>query len=178
MTKRITEEECRRLYKEYETPAHVIAHCDAVSRVAVTIAEHLNTCGFSFDIPLIRGAGLAHDVARVRDKHWEVGADILAGLGYQAEADIVRVHMRFDFHSFEELNETDMVCLGDRLVKEDRYVGLDERIDYILHKAPDDPAVIRRILAKKTETGHLIKQIEAAIGQTIDSLFSSYRQKG
>ncbi len=28
-----------------------------------------------------------------------------------------------------------MVCLGDRLVMEDRYVGLDSRIEYIIDKA-------------------------------------------
>lgn len=171
MTKRISAEECEALYIENNTPERVIRHCRAVSDTAVKIGEALNKVGFQLDIPLIKGAGLAHDVARVQDKHWEVAADILEKLGYQAEADIVRVHMRYDFNPFERLNETDLVCLGDRLVKEDRYVGLDERIEYILNKAPHDRDIQTRILQKKAETRELINQIEEAIGQTIDSLF-------
>lgn len=175
MAKRISEEECNALYLQYHTPEHVIRHCHEVSDTAVRIGEALNAHGFNLDIHLIRGAGLAHDVARVSDKHWEVGADILSELGYQAEADIVRVHMRYDFNDFDALNETDMVCLGDRLVKEDKYVGLDERIEYILHKAPDEPEVRKRILSKKEETRYLMEQIEAVIGQTIDSLFDGQK---
>lgn len=171
MTKRITEETCEMLYERYGTPPHVIAHCKAVSHVAEIIARHLNEHGFHMDLALVKGAGLAHDVARVQDRHWDAGAEILENLGYSDEAAIVRVHMNFDFHPFEKLNETDMVCLGDRLVKEDRYVGLDERIEYILAKAPEDPEVRKRILRKKADTKVLMEKIEDTIGQSIDSLF-------
>ena len=171
MKKRITEEECIQLYKKYGTPPHVIAHCRAVSDTAFQIGNCLNDHGFCLDLELIRGAGLAHDVARVEENHALVGGKILDDLGYHEEAAIVSVHMTYDFHPFSSLDETDLVCLGDRLVKEDRYVGLDERIDYILNKAPAEPAVRERILAKKEETRRLIDDIEEAMGQTIDSLF-------
>ena len=171
MVKRITEEECEALFQQYHTPEHVIGHCRAVSNTAVTIGKKLNEHGFALDIDLIKGAGLVHDLARVSDKHWEVGAEILESLGYEDEADIVRVHMTFDFHSFDQLNETDLVCLGDRLVKEDRYVGLNDRIDYIINKAGNAPEITSRILQKKAETQRLMKHIEESIGQTIDSLF-------
>lgn len=171
MEKRISVEECNALYEKYHTPRHVIGHCRAVSDTAVAIGQKLNEHGHMLDIDLIRGAGLAHDVARVSDEHWEVGARILEQLGYRAEADIVRVHMTFDFHPFERLDETDLVCLGDRLVKEDKYVGLDSRIDYIIHKAGNVQERTARILEKKAETLELMKKIEDTIGQTIDSLF-------
>ena len=83
MVKRITEEECEALFEKYHTPEHVIGHCKAVSHTAVTIGRKLNEQGFALDIDLIKGAGLVHDVARVSDKHWEVGADILESLGYK-----------------------------------------------------------------------------------------------
>ncbi len=171
MVKRITEEECEALFEKYHTPEHVIGHCRAVSNTAVTIGRKLNEQGLALDIDLIKGAGLVHDVARVSDKHWEVGAKILENLGYRDEAEIVRVHMTYDFHTFEELDETDLVCLGDRLVKEDRYVGLNDRIEYIIHKAGDVPEITQRILQKKAETQSFMKRIEESIGQTIDSLF-------
>ena len=169
--KRLTEEICSRLYEQYGTPDHVIRHCRAVSMVAAALGEQLNDHGFHLDIPLIRGAGLIHDVARLSEDHGAVAAEILEELGYFDEAAIVRVHMKYDFHDFAQLDETDLVCLADRLVKEDHYVGLDERIDYILHKAPADPAVQRRILQKKAESRGFMDEIEKAIGRTIDSLF-------
>lgn len=170
-TKRLTEEICSRLYRQYATPEHVIRHCRAVSMVAATLGEQLNAHGFHLDIPLIRGAGLVHDVARLSEDHGAVAAKILTDLGYFDEAAIVRVHMTYDFHDFAHLDETDLVCLADRLVKEDHYVGLDERIDYILHKAPADPAIQTRILQKKAETKQFMGEIEKTIGRTIDSLF-------
>ncbi|MGN0658752.1 MAG: HD domain-containing protein [Emergencia sp.] len=171
--KRITEEECEALFARYGTPAHVIRHCRAVCRVAVALGEELNRHGFSMDIPLIRGAALAHDVARVSEDHAKEGADILDDLGFHDEAGIVRVHMKYDFHSFDRLDETDLVCLADRLVKEDRYVGLDERIEYILHKAPDIPEIHARIMAKKAETKALMDRIEQAVGKSIDALLNT-----
>ncbi len=175
MTKRITEAECAALYEAYHTPPHVIAHCRAVSHTAWEIGRQMNLHGAHLDLDLIKGAGLAHDVARTSEKHGEIGAKMLEELGYPDEAAIVRVHMTYDFHEFSQIDETDLVCLADRLVKEDCYVGLDARIDYILHKAPKAEAVQRRILEKKEQTRQLIKQIETLIGQTIDSLFAEVK---
>lgn len=169
--KRITEDECRQLYKEYNTPPHVIRHCEAVSMVAVKIGEALNKSGLNLDIDLVKGAGLAHDIARAGDEHWIVGANILEDLGYKDEADIVRVHMFYNFNSFDKLNETDLVCLGDRLVREDEYVGLDVRIEHIINKAGNEPKRTERILESKKATRGFMDQIEEQIGQTIDSLF-------
>ena len=172
MAKRITEEEIRRLYVRFQTPPHVIGHCREVARVATGLAEALNQHGFSFDLRLIQGAALVHDVARTQDEHWNVAADALEAMGYRDEADIVRVHMYYSFHPIDALNEADMVCLGDRLVKEDHYVGLDERISYILHKAPNKPEIQKNILKNKEATGKLLRQIEEKIGTTLDEMFS------
>jgi putative nucleotidyltransferase with HDIG domain len=82
MTKRISREECEQLYMIHETPKHVIGHCNAVAHVALEIGRKLNEHGYDFDLALIEGAGLAHDVARVEDEHWNVGAKILRELGF------------------------------------------------------------------------------------------------
>lgn len=172
MAKRISTKECEALFLQCATPPHVVGHCREVSRVAAGIGEAMNRCGYRLDIDLIRGAGLCHDVLRVCDKHAEAGAELLENLGYQAEADIIRVHMTYDFHDFSHLDETDLVCLADRLVMENHYVGLDKRIDYILQKAKDHPGSRRRILQKKEETRLLMSRIEEVIGQSVDSLFA------
>ena len=76
-----------------------------------------------------------------------------------------------EFSPIDKANETDMVCLGDRLVKEDRYVGLDERIDYVINKARKKGVgedVINNILKKKQEAGEFIRGIERKTGRSID----------
>lgn len=172
MDKRITEEEIKKLYGEWNTPAHVRAHCKAVSEVAVKIGRQLNEHGFNLDLELIKGTGLIHDVARVFDDHAKIGADILKKLGYFDEAAIVEVHMTYPrFNPVENTDECDLVCLADRLVKEDRYVGLDERIEYILNKAPEDEEIRKRILKSKERTEKFIKDIEKTIGKSMDEMF-------
>ena len=170
--KRLTEKECYEYFKEYNTPDHVIAHCEAVSNTAVTIAKELNKHGFNLDVELIRYAGLIHDVARVEDHHEIIAADMLEKAGFHDEAAIVRVHMRYDFNEFDKLNETDILCLGDRVVKEDSYVGIDDRVDYLIHKKGENPERTEKLLEKKSETKLFISEIEKCIGRTLDSLFT------
>lgn len=171
MTKRISDGEIKNLYREYHTPDKVMAHCRAVSEVGVKLATELNKHGYSLDVGLIRGAGLVHDVARIQDSHDIVGYEILKKLGYDDEAEIVRAHMKYPkYNPVDKLNECDIVCIADRVVKEDRYVGLDERIDYILNKAPDSPEVRERILKKKEETQKLLDEIAQIIGKGLDEL--------
>jgi len=172
MAKRISREECEKLYQIHHTPAHVIGHCNAVAHVAVEIGRRLNEHGYDFDLELVEGAGLAHDVARVQEEHWNVGAKILRQLGYDDEAAIVEVHMSRHIYQFEELSEMDLVCIGDRLVIEDHYAGLDKRFEYIINKAKVNyPHRIWKIEENREKLRNLLHQIEAVIGQTLDSLF-------
>ncbi len=174
MRKRITEEEVNRLYEEFRTPPNVIAHCHAVAHVAGTIAEALDEHGFSLDLDLIRGAGLSHDVARTLARHWDVMADKLEEMGYYEESILVRNHMTgTGYNDISHVNEMDMIWLGDRLVKEDTYVGIDERFDYIIDKAVKMGAEdhVKDILVSKADMQRLLDQIEEVIGQSVDSLF-------
>ena len=94
-------------------------------------------------------------------------------MGYYDEADIVRVHMTYpQYNSVEKLNECDIMCIADRVVKEDRYVGLDERMEYIINKIPQgNPEVVKKILSKKAETKVLLDDIAKVIGKSLDQLF-------
>ncbi len=164
-------EECFALLKEYHTPPHVIRHCVKVTETALKIAAALNAKGYDLDLGLIQGAGLIHDIARVEENHWEIGADIMAGLGYDQEADIIRVHMFYNCNPNEdEFNETDIVCLSDRMVKEDEYVGLEKRMQYILDKFKGNKEAAERIGARIKENKAVITKIEKILGASVDSL--------
>lgn len=157
----------------YNTPPHVVRHCIAVTDAALKIAAALNEHGYRLDLELIRAAGLLHDISRVKEKHWEVGARLVRNWGYIEEADIIQVHMTYSKYSpVERLNETDIVVIGDRIVREDKYVGVDARMQHIIEKAKaqgKDDAVIA-ILKKRDDMKKLMKQIEEIIDMSIDDL--------
>lgn len=164
---------CEELLNEYGTPEHVKGHCKAVADTAYAIGSALNEKGFDLDLDLITAAGMLHDIARVQDRHWDAGADIAASLGYDDVAEIIRVHMSYSpFSALKDVTETDLVCLGDRLVCEDEYVGLDKRIEYIINKAISKgrPEAKPYILKKKEDTRRFMDEIENVIGITIDDL--------
>jgi len=159
---------------DYGTPEHVIGHCKAVAAVGYTLGKALNDRGFDLDTDLIIAAGLLHDMARVKDEHWEVAADYCLCRGWSREAGIIRTHMRYEFNEFRDFSETDIVCLADRLVMEDRYVGLEKRMDYIVAKAikNGNDHHVPHILKRKEETRELIGEIEACLGTELDTLMA------
>lgn len=174
------EEECMKMLAEYGTPRHVIGHCRAVTDVAVSVGKKLNEHGFDLDIDLVRAAGLTHDIARTEDRHWEVAADYLRSRGYDAVADIVAVHMFYPgFSPASKTNETDLVCLGDRTVKEDKYVGVEERMAYIMNKAErnagaDKDKVLAKIRQKKADLQKYVADLEVIMGISLDDLMKGH----
>ena len=101
-------------------------------------------------------------------------ADKLEDMGYMEESILVRNHMTgTGYNDISKVNEMDMIWLGDRLVKEDQYVGIDERFEYIIEKARSMGAEdhIKDILESKVDMQRLLDQIQEVIGQSVDSLF-------
>lgn len=162
-----------RIISEYGTPQRVVRHCKEVTRVALAIASELNKKGCDLDLNIIQAAGLLHDVARVEKDHEKAGSILLKELGYPYVAEIISRHMRYsEFHLPSEMTETDIVCLGDRLVKEDEFVGLDERMDYVIQKmiswGKEDAVPV--ILAKKEQVRSVICEIEKLTGKSLDEI--------
>ncbi|HHU17413.1 MAG: HD domain-containing protein [Anaerovoracaceae bacterium] len=166
-----SKDECLALLKEYNTPEHVIRHCTKVTETALKIGEALNKAGCNLDLNLIQSAGLIHDIARVHDEHWEVGAQIAADRGYLQEADIIRKHMNYACDPTKDrIEEIDVICLSDRMVKEDEFVGLEARMQYVLDKVKDNQKVWERINSRISDNRAMIKKIEKIIGTPIESI--------
>ena len=75
-----------------------------------------------------------------------------------------------EFNSPENINETDIVCIADRVCKENKYVGIDERMAYILKKHEGFPERQKIIMNKKEELKKYIKKLEKILGCTLDEL--------
>ena len=159
-----------KMFDEYRTPEHVRKHCDAVTEVAVTIGRALNAAGRNLDLELIEGAARVHDVARTADRHADVGAEFLIERGYPQEAELVRYHMNHPFGSLDNIDEQDVLCLADRVVREDQYVGIEKRVEYLLAKpgmTEEGAALMKSVMSA---TMQYIHGVEDIIGVTLDEL--------
>ena len=170
--RRLTTDECYRLLNEYETPMRVITHCLEVSRCAGLIADRLNENGYDLDSELVRNAALVHDLVRAQDRHDVKAGEILDSLGYTDEADIVRDHMSYEFNDLPVITEHDIMCLSDRIVKEHEYVGIEERVRYLINKDPDNEERNRHLQFFKGVVKEYIHGIEKIIGISFDALLS------
>lgn len=170
--KTLTKQQAYEILNEYGTPSHVIAHCEAVSKVAERVGIELNKKGFDLDIELAATAGLLHDMARLEEDHQKVAAEWLRERGYDRHADIIAVHMNYPaFNAARDTNETDLVCLGDRVCIEGSYAGADKRFDYIINKASKHaPSHIPIIESKRAAMKDYIKDLEEIMGISLDEL--------
>ena len=172
MNKRaLTARDCEELYIKYDTPKNVIGHCKEVARVAKIIAEELNRVGFHLDVELVYISGLLHDLVRARKDHGEECAKILDKMGYYKHAAIIKDHMHYQFNEVFSFNEADVMCLSDRVVKENKFVGLDARVEYLINKT-DSVYHKKRILEHKQITRELISKVENLIGKTLEEICS------
>jgi uncharacterized protein len=166
-----SEEECYSILRAYGTPEHVIGHCEAVCKTAVSVAAALNEHGYDLNIELIRAAALLHDIARVEENHHLVGGEYVESIGYPEVGEIVSKHMYHPItHDVKDVDEQDLVCLGDRLCKFDKYVGYEERMEYIKKKVNYREDLVKRINAGMPAMRKFLDDIADVIGQSVDEL--------
>ncbi|MGI6578742.1 MAG: histidine phosphatase family protein [Saccharofermentanales bacterium] len=122
----LTTELCLELIAAAGTPEHVIRHSVAVAKEAGRIGIALAESGLNLDIDLIIRSALLHDVARTKKNHCKVGENWISALGYRKEAEIAGGHC--DNYLFEIPDELAVLIVADRVVSEDKVVGLHKRI--------------------------------------------------
>lgn len=172
-----SESTCLKLLHQYGTPKHVVNHCCAVRDTAVQIAKALNQNGCDLDLAILESAALLHDIARLSDDHGRVGAELAEANGYFRIAPLIRRHMFYATDpDCKRIGEQDILCLADRCVKEDEYVGIDVRMGYVLEKFKSDPIATERITRKLLENRKLMDRIERLIHCTIDDLMKQPKE--
>lgn len=167
-----TPAECRELLDRLQVPAPVAAHGRAVAAVALRIGAALARAGHALDLPLVCAAALVHDLARGRQHHAQHGGVLLRELGMPRMAHVVERHMDVPAAEPPCIGETEVVYLADKLVQEDRYVGLQRRFERRLAgQAPDSPAASAAGARLEHAVG-LAARIEAMIGRPLECLQS------
>lgn len=176
MKNKITESDCKKIYEEYNTPEHIVKHCMGVSRAGELIAKAINRGkGTNYlDVDLVKYSGMLHDFLRLNEPHGENAAKMLREKGYFDIAEVVENHMHYSFNPIEKLDETDVMCIADRVVKEDKYVGLDARIDYLIHKPGENEERTKRLLKNKEITRKYMNEIEKIMNKTFDEVMEEF----
>ena len=120
----LSEAVCESLLTAAGTPEHVIAHCRAVARKAMQLADRAEAAGSALNRDLLCSAALLHDIARTEPDHARLGAGWISTLGYPEAAEIIAQHHDPDS---EDLNEAALLYLADKLILGSREVTLEER---------------------------------------------------
>lgn len=173
--KTLTPEKCEELYKKYKTPEHIIRHCKTVGNVGYEIAKALSDKGMNINPELVRDAGYMHDLLRLEENHGERAAEVLVSEGFELEAITLKEHMYYDFDLEKTLDETDILCIADRVVKEDKFVGIRERIKYLIAKPGVDEKKASMLIQKGFKTEKIIKKIENILEDSLQDICREYK---
>lgn len=175
-TKYPNREECKKIMRDYGTPERVINHTEAVALIAQKIAERLKDKGLKLNIPLIVSSAYLHDIARTESKHDIKGALYLKKIGLPEVAEVIMNHT---FHkitdNISEIDETDVLCLADRMTIEDRFVGPERRMEYIINKAVLKFGEEKRdeLEEKAKSFVRYVHELEIFMGKRIEDLIPS-----
>lgn len=127
------------LLSKYEMPENIVAHCKAVAKIAVFIAEKIKAKGGKVDVDLVRSGALLHDIDKIIDiksksgRHGNMAREILEREGYPEVAKVAENHVLYQILK-EDVNfsiEEKIVFYADKRVKHDKVVSLSERFEYL-----------------------------------------------
>ncbi len=156
--------ECRALLIDIVkvSPA-VWAHSQAVAEQALHIGRALVASGCRLNLDLIYAAALVHDLARGAPDHARRGGRMLRDLDLPLMAEIVETHMDLSVAEEDPVRESEVVFLADKLICEDRFVGLDGRFLPRLHNHQANAQVEASIRSKWQSARSSAARIESII---------------
>ena len=151
-------------------PPRGIAHGQAVANVACTLARALVQEGNMLDLDAVYNGGLLHDVAKGQPKHEARGAEMMNVFGLKQLVDVVGRHRDALPVAPEELGETEVVCLADKLVRGNQLVSVRERFGEKLTLYKDDLEACRAIRSRMDTAIALQQAVEEATSKTLEQL--------
>lgn len=162
----LSDERCHMLWDRAGTPEPVRRHCAAVADLAEAMARDLIASGGAVDTLLCRSAGLLHDMLRSTPHHAAAAEGELKRLGFVRLAEAVGSHMSFQGYP-DGFSERTIVCLADKLIREDRRVSPEERYAPALEKHPAGTPVGDRIRADRKQAERLCEKFFLLTGKRL-----------
>lgn len=158
-------EDCIYLLSYFNVPKSIINHGIKVKDICEDLSNSINKNKEIINVNLINSASILHDIKRQEKNHGEVGADLLASLGYDQIANVVRSHMKLEKGMEDVINENTILYYGDKLVIEDKFVDLNKRFQDKLNKYENNKEIQANIMKKYETTLKIKSNIISIIGR-------------
>lgn len=130
----------------YAGDERIIRHCKAVAEVAQEIALCAEKHGQKLNLRLIEAGALLHDICRKSHSDHALAAfELLNRLGYPEVGRVVGTHMSLTPDALAHIDERAVVYLADKLVLDDKRVGLNARFVKAMEKYKDDSSAAEAI---------------------------------
>jgi uncharacterized protein len=143
-----TREQALKLLKEAGCSPRVIAHCKAVSKLAVEIAETCQKKGLKVDLDLVRTGALLHDLGRSKThsiNHVVAGVEIARARGLpESVVAVISRHMGGGLTAVEAKKlgwpvgvyapqslEEKIVSYADKLIGTSKRVSIEDTVNYL-----------------------------------------------
>ncbi|GAB1410578.1 NTP transferase domain-containing protein [Desulfovibrionales bacterium] len=153
-------------------PKRGVAHGQAVTQVALRLAEKLGTHGLALDLDLVHNAALLHDIAKSQPDHEQAGGHFVSNLGLTGLAPIVASHRDVPPPAKGLITEKELVCLADKLVRCDKRVSVEARFGEKLAQYAGDEAAQKAILGRMRNALALQKLVETRCGENIEDILA------
>ncbi len=162
--------QCAQLQEQHGVSPAVRAHCAAVARVAVAIAQRLNDHGLCLHAELLAAAALLHDVSRGEENHALAGARALTRAGYPRLAPLVADHMELSRPPAVLPGETEVLYLADKMVKDDRVVPLEVRFGASFRRFAADAVAREAVWRRFASASFIARRVEEITGWCVRDL--------
>ena len=150
--------DCLALMEAHAMLPNIREHSFRVMQVADRLGQALVGAGFELHLPLISTGALLDDLGKTAclgttDNHAQLGADILASLGYPELAQVVMEHVRLTRGADPRpLREAEVVNYADKRVLHTHVVSLAERFADLKVRYGRTPTARVRIAAMEIQT--------------------------
>jgi len=166
-----TRAECEAILTGQSVAPTQVRHSRRVAEVAERITQALTQSGLSLNEELVRAGALLHDLAKGRQDHANVGAEILRSMDFPRVATIVSTHTDLDF-SGGRLDESAIVYLADKLVRGENVVTLDQRFVPALTRFSNNPHALHAVQRRMATAQAVVLAVETQLGAPLASVIN------
>jgi len=148
-------------------------HCHLVAQLASLMGTALIGAGCCLDLDLTRAGAVLHDIAKGRPQHARTGGQILGEMGYPRVAEIVAAHVDIVIHEREEIDESQVVYLSDKMAQGDQYVAnFKPRFEAKLVEFSHAPDVQRNITRRLEHALIIQSRVETKLNRPLEDVLS------
>lgn len=167
-----TRAECEAILASRSVEPVIMRHSRMVAEIAQRVALALARSGLSLNQELVLASALLHDLAKGKQDHAAVGAEILRSMDYPQVAAVVSAHTDLDSFS-GHLDESAIVYLADKLMSGERPVTIEQRFEVALKRFSDNPAALGATQRRMATAKAVARAVETRLGRPLTNVIDA-----